>query len=42
LFRQPIQLSVAQVNQFKAKFADGNARAVQPNTGTTINLANPN
>ncbi len=42
LFRQPIQLSVAQVNQFKAKFPDGNARAVQPNTGTTINLANPN
>lgn len=42
LFRQPIQLSVAQVNQFKAKFADGNARSVQPNTGTTINLANPN
>lgn len=42
LFRQPIQLSVAQVNLFKAKFPDGNARAVQPNTGTTINLANPN
>ena len=42
LFRQPIPLSVAQVNQFKAKFPDGNARAVQPNTGVTINLANPN
>jgi len=42
LFRQPIQLSVAQVNQFKAKFPDGNARSVQPNTGVTINLANPN
>ena len=42
LFRQPIQLSVAQVNQFKAKFPDGNARSVQPNTGTTIYLANPN
>ena len=42
LFRQPIQLSVAQVNQFKAAFADGNARSVQPNTGTTIYLANPN
>jgi len=33
---------VAQVNQFKAKFPDGNARSVQPNTGVTINLANPN
>jgi carbonic anhydrase len=42
LFRQPIPLSVAQVNLFKAKFPDGNARAVQPNTGVTINLANPN
>jgi carbonic anhydrase len=42
LFRQPIQLSVAQVNQFKATFADGNARSVQPNTGTTIYFANPN
>ena len=42
LFRQPIQLSVAQVNQFKTAFADGNARSVQPITGTTIYLANPN
>ena len=42
LFKQPIKLSTAQVNQFKAVFQDGNARAVQPNTGTTINFANPN
>jgi carbonic anhydrase len=42
LFRQPITLSVAQVNQFKTVFADGNARSVQPNTGTTIYIANPN
>ena len=41
LFRQPIQLSVAQVQQFKTVFPDGNARAVQP-TGTTIYFANPN
>ena len=42
LFRQPIQLSVAQVNQFKALFPDGNARSVQPNFSTPIYLANPN
>jgi carbonic anhydrase len=43
LFRQPIQLSVAQVQQFKTVFADGNARAVQPvGNGTTIYFANPN
>ena len=41
LFRQPIQLSVAQVQQFKTVFADGNARAVQP-VETTIYYANPN
>lgn len=41
LFRQPIQLSVAQVQQFKTRFADGNARAVQP-VETTIYYANPN
>ena len=41
LFKQPIQLSVAQVQQFKTAFADGNARAIQP-TGTTIYYANPN
>ena len=41
LFRQPIQLSVAQVQQFKTVFPDGNARAVQP-VGTTIYYANPN
>ena len=42
LFRQPILVSVAQVNQFKTKFPDGNARSVQPNASTTIYLANPN
>jgi len=41
LFRQPIQLSVAQVQQFKTVFPDGNARAVQP-VGTTIYFTNPN
>jgi len=41
LFRQPIQLSVAQVQQFKTAFADGNARGVQP-VGATIYFANPN
>jgi len=41
LFRQPIQLSVAQVAQFKTVFPDGNARAVQPQ-GATIYFANPN
>jgi len=41
LFRQPIQLSVAQVQQFKTVFADGNARAVQPQ-GSTVYYANPN
>jgi carbonic anhydrase len=42
LFRQPIQLSVAQVQQFKTAFPDGNARAVQPNGGATVYFANPN
>jgi len=42
LFRQPIQLSVAQVNQFKTRFPDGNARSVQPNASETIYLANQN
>ena len=42
LFKQPIQLSTAQVLQFKSVFPDGNARAVQPNTGATIYYANPN
>jgi len=42
LIRQPIQLSVAQVNQFKTKFPDGNARSVQSNASETIYLANPN
>jgi hypothetical protein len=41
LFKQPIQLSVAQVQQFKTAFADGNARAIQP-VGATIYYANPN
>ena len=41
LFKQPIQLSVAQVEQFKAAFPDGNARAIQP-AGATIYYANPN
>jgi carbonic anhydrase len=41
LFRQPIQLSVAQVQQFKSVFPDGNARAVQPQ-GATVYFANPN
>jgi carbonic anhydrase len=42
LFKQPIQLSVAQVQQFKSVFTDGNARAVQPNGGATVYYANPN
>ena len=42
LFKQPIMLSVAQVNQFKTKFPDGNARSVQPNASETIYIANPN
>jgi carbonic anhydrase len=42
LFKQPIQLSVAQVLQFKTVFTDGNARAVQPNSGATVYYANPN
>jgi len=41
LFKQPITLSTAQVQQFKSAFPDGNARAVQP-AGTTIYYANPN
>lgn len=41
LFRQPIALSLAQVAQFKAKFPDGNARAVQPAT-STVYITNPN
>jgi len=41
LFRQPITLSLAQVAQFKAKFPDGNARAVQPAT-STVYITNPN
>jgi carbonic anhydrase len=41
LFRQPIGLSLAQVAQFKAKFPDGNARAVQPAT-STVYITNPN
>jgi carbonic anhydrase len=41
LFRQPIILSVAQVQQFKTVFPDGNARAVQTQ-GATVYFANPN
>jgi carbonic anhydrase len=33
---------VAQVQQFKTVFPDGNARSVQPNTGATVYIANPN
>jgi len=43
LFKQPIPLSVAQVNAFKSVFADGNARGVQPILNSTpIYYANPN
>jgi carbonic anhydrase len=41
LFKQPVYLSNAQVQQFKTAFPDGNARAVQP-VNVTVYYANPN